>query len=104
MTQMISARVPSDVYAQGIKKLNKLDSSVTELINAAFNYVIATDKLPIEDEMKIKPGTRKLTKKQAQEFNRLFGNNSAELISLPANFDYKSELATNLGDDYEALS
>lgn len=104
MTQMISARVPSDVYAQGIKKLNKLDSSVTALVNAAFDYVIATDKLPVENEMKIKPGTRKLTKKQIQEFNTLFDSSSAEVISLPANFDYKSELATNLGDDYEALS
>ncbi len=104
MTQMISARVPSDVYAQGIKKLNKMDSSVTELINAAFDYVIATDKLPVVDKMKIKPGTRRLTKNQKREFNTLFNGSNSEAVNLPTNFDYKSELSSELRAEYEALS
>ena len=103
MSTMVSARIPSDVYARGIKKLKGIDSSVTDLVRAAFDYVISTEKLPAEENVKVKPGKRNFSKEQALEFNSLFYGSSHPL-NLPEDFDYKKELAEGLEVEYEALS
>lgn len=103
MSTMVSARIPSDVYARGVKKLKAMDSNVTDLVRAAFDYVISADRLPMEDSVRIKPGIRNLSREQASEFNEMFyGSNQS--FNLPENFDYKSELSVELREEYEALS
>ena len=103
MSTMVSARIPSDVYARGVKKLKGIDSNVTDLVRAAFDYVISTDKLPSENCMSVKPGKRSLSKEQALEFNTLFYG-ATQPLNLPEHFDYKKELADGLVEEYEALS
>ena len=103
MSTMVSARIPSDVYARGVKKLKGIDSSVTDLVRAAFDYVISTEKLPSEKCTPVKPGKRSLSKEQAAQFNSLFYG-SMQPLNLPENFDYKEELEGGLEAEYEALS
>ena len=103
MSTMVSARIPSDVYARGVKKLKGIDSSVTDLVRAAFDYVISTESLPLENSPVLQPGKRHLSKEQAIEFNKMFYGTNKRL-DLPQDFDYKKELADGLHTDYEALS
>lgn len=43
---VISARIPKEIRDQGDAALKRLDSTVTELVNSAFEYVIKTGSLP----------------------------------------------------------
>lgn len=46
----VSARVPREIRDRGDAALKRIDSSVTDLVNAAFEYVIETGKLPSAQE------------------------------------------------------
>lgn len=46
MLEMTSARVPSEIRRQGNEILHRIGSSPSELINAAYAYVIQTGELP----------------------------------------------------------
>ena len=46
MDAMVSARVPVEIKKRGDSKLREIGSSATELINAAYDYVIKCGKLP----------------------------------------------------------
>lgn len=66
----ISARVPREIRDQGDAALKRIDSTVTDLVNAAFEYVIKTGKLPDAREHLLleKKGSQKLTQQQKAEF------------------------------------
>ena len=61
MNPVVTARVPEGVRARGVDILNEIGSSTSELINAAFEYVIKERALP-------KPRTR-----QEDEQSRTIG-------------------------------
>ena len=46
MSTVVTARVPEGVRARGVDILHEIGSSTSELINAAFEYVIKERKLP----------------------------------------------------------
>lgn len=46
MDAMVSARIPVEVKRQGDALLKKMGSSVTELINSAYDYLVANGELP----------------------------------------------------------
>ena len=46
MDSMVSARVPVEVKNQGDALLKSMGASVTELVNAAYDYLIANGELP----------------------------------------------------------
>jgi antitoxin component of RelBE/YafQ-DinJ toxin-antitoxin module len=46
MDIVITARIPQEVKEFAVLKLREMGSSPTELINAAFDYFLATGKLP----------------------------------------------------------
>ena len=100
---MVSARIPTDVYERGVKNLKSIDSNVTDLVRAAFEYVNSSKKLPSQTRNLIEPGKKQLTGARAIEFNEMFFCES-ESLNLPENFDFKEELSNNLKSDYEALS
>ena len=50
MNAMVSARVPVEIKRQGDAKLREMGSSVTELVNAAYGYVIKHGALPGQSE------------------------------------------------------
>ena len=46
MNPVVTARVPEGVRARGVDVLREIGSSTSELINAAFEYVIKERELP----------------------------------------------------------
>ena len=46
MNPVVTARVPEGVRARGVDVLREIGSSTSELVNAAFEYVIKERKLP----------------------------------------------------------
>lgn len=46
MSRMISARVPDALYEQANIQLEKLGASTSELVNAAFEYLLREHRLP----------------------------------------------------------
>ena len=46
MNPVVTARVPEGVRARGIDVLREIGSSTSELVNAAFDYVIKERELP----------------------------------------------------------
>jgi antitoxin component of RelBE/YafQ-DinJ toxin-antitoxin module len=46
MDAMVSARVPIEIKKRGDGKLKEIGSSATELVNAAYRYVIEHGELP----------------------------------------------------------
>ena len=63
MDAIVTARVPIAVKEQGNAVLREIGSTPTELINAAYRYVLATHELPME-EAKLHRGARRLTPEQ----------------------------------------
>lgn len=46
MNPVVTARVPEGIRARGVDILKEIGSSTSELVNAAFEYVIIERKLP----------------------------------------------------------
>lgn len=78
---IVAARVPEEIKEQGNALLAKLGFTPTQLINAAYQYVLTYKQLPFESP-KPKPGKRTLDQKRMQEIVK-------ELESLQVStFDY----------------
>lgn len=61
MDPVVTARVPAGVKKRGVAVLGEIGSSTTELVNAAFDYVIQERKLPRPERSALgEPGIRKL--------------------------------------------
>lgn len=112
MDSIVTARVPVEVKNQVSGVLESLGSNTTKLINAAFDYVLVTGKLPdtnepIQSERSQKETVRKLSEKDKKELTELFGK---ILIPAPASFwdelgdhTYKEAISEWRMKDYEAL-
>lgn len=66
MHAVVTARVPQEIRDQVHSKLRDIGSSPTELINAAYEYVLATGSLPDANPAEA-PLRITLTDKQANE-------------------------------------
>ena len=100
MSTMTTARIPDELYDQGIQRLESLGMGTTDLIRAAFKYLIATGNIPEPANAK---AAHALNKQQKQEFASKLAA-SRLTIALPENWDYKEELAQGKWEDYEALA
>ena len=112
MDSIVTARVPVEVKNQVSGVLESLGSNTTKLINAAFDYVLVTGKLPdanesIQSECSQKDTVRKLSEKNKKELAELFGKIS---IPVPVSFwndlgdsTYKEAISEWRLQDYEAL-
>lgn len=112
MDSVVTARVPVEVKNQVSEVLESLGSNTTKLINAAFEYVLATGKLPdahedVTSELSAKGSSRQLSEKDKEQLASLFGK-----ISVPApasfwndlgNSSYKEAISEWRSSDYEAL-
>lgn len=104
----ISARVPDEVRRQGLSRLRAQGATVSDLVNAAFDYLIQTDELPgraSKGQGRHGPlGARALSPAQANELRR-----SLEATTFPDAVpadggDYKAAITEGRRRDYEALS
>ena len=112
MDSIVTARIPVEVKNQVSEVLESLESNTTKLINAAFEYVLVTGKLPDAHEgasleSSDKRSSRQLSEKDKEELASLFGK-----ISVPApvsfwndlgNSTYKEAISEWRSHDYEAL-
>ena len=112
MDSIVTARVPVEVKNQVSEVLESLGSNTTKLINAAFEYVLVTGKLPNAHEgaaleSSAKGSSRQLNEKDKEQLLSLFGK---ILVPAPASFwndladsSYKEAISEWRSKDYEAL-
>ena len=112
MDSIVTARIPVEVKNQVTEVLESLGSNTTKLINAAFEYVLVTGKLPDAREessleSSAKGVSRQLSEKDKEELASLFGKIS---VPAPASFwndlgdsTYKEAISEWRSSDYEAL-
>ncbi len=106
MDAMVSARVPVEIKKQGDRKLKEIGSSATELINTAYEYVIANGELPrksaasatANDAVKTLSGPKaealreRLNKRRVLDMPGYDGSNFRELLD-EARGDYYARFA-----------
>ena len=112
MDSIVTARIPVEVKNQVSEVLESLGSNTTQLINAAFEYVLVTGKLPDAREgtaleSSAKRSSRQLSEKDKEQLASLFGKIS---VPAPASFwndlgdsTYKEAISEWRSSDYEAL-
>ena len=112
MDSIVTARIPVEVKNQVSEVLESLGSNTTKLINAAFEYVLVTGKLPdahesVSLESPVKGSSRQLSEKDKEELASLFGKIS---VPAPVSFwndlgdgTYKEAISEWRSSDYEAL-
>lgn len=116
MADIVTARVPSEIRRQGNEALKALGATPTQLINAAYEYVIEHGSLPSQRR------SREVSEQHAGSSSdgvvrRVLGADAArelgELIAestfdIPESFwggrSYKEMIAEGRRADYEALA
>ena len=102
MDAMVSARVPVEVKKQGDRKLKEIGSSATELVNAAYSYLIETGELPVKRSLQVasKPQVKTLSGEAAAAFRNRW--DSREKLEAPGyNGDnFKQQLNQARGEYY----
>ena len=104
MTTVVTARVPEGVRARGVDILHEIGSSTSELINAAFEYVIAERELPksrarLENSIQ----THKLSHEQREQVAAFLENVK---VPVPKEWDsapFEDLLDNALGERYAHL-
>lgn len=107
MDAIVTARVPKEIKNQVADILSDIGASPTQLINAAYAYVLRERKLPFPDIEHEKTGTvrREPTPEEAREFAALIG-----AFPLPTpkggwdTRDYREILSEGKHAEYEALT
>ena len=112
MDSIVTARIPVEVKNQVSEVLESLGSNTTQLINAAFEYVLVTGRLPdahegTTSELSARGSSRQLSEKDKEQLSALFGKIS---VPAPASFwndlgdsSYKEAICEWRSNDYEAL-
>lgn len=112
MDSIVTARIPVEVKNQVSEVLESLGSNTTQLINAAFEYVLVTGRLPnahegTTSELSARGSSRQLSEKDKEQLSALFGKIS---VPAPASFwndlgdsSYKEAISEWRSNDYEAL-
>lgn len=104
MDSRVSARVPVETRERGDRQLARIGATTTQLINAAYDYVIETGKLPRAPE-KQKSRSRKLTEAQMAELRQRIAQTTCPVpAAYFAGRSDESILEEELRRDYEALA
>ncbi len=113
MNDMVTARVPSEIKRQGNNVLKQIGATATQLVNAAYEYVIAEGRLPSPRKATgADPSldgttlqTRTLPPSAVAELSASLATSTFEV---PASFwdgrPYKDLIAEGRRADYEALA
>lgn len=78
MDAMVSARVPAEVKKRGDAMLRDIGSTVTELVNSAYAYLLENGRLPKEEASAgpVQPCVKTLSGEQASEFKEQWASRS----------------------------
>ena len=109
MDSIVTARVPTEIKAQATRMLAEMGSSTTKLVNAAFEYLLATGELPRPVQGgQAAPSPRILDDDQRAELSAFFRATSSPA---PDSFwaelgerSYKDAIAAWRTEDHEALA
>lgn len=104
MSKMVSARVPNALYEQASLLMESLGFTTSELVNAAFEYVLKERSLPHASAPSKKIKKRSLSNKQKNELAEFFDRCTIANDMPFDEFDYKKILREGKIDDYEALA
>lgn len=74
MSKMVSARIPDALYSQASIQLASLGASTSDLVNAAFEYVLEEHALPTAHPAESKQKKRVLSKDQKHLIKGMFEN------------------------------
>lgn len=74
MSKMVSARIPDALYSQVSMQLSSLGATTSDLMNAAFEYVLENNTLPTARQSKGRQKRRALSKDQRQLIKNVFEN------------------------------
>lgn len=103
MSKMVSARVPDALYEQGALQLSTLGSSTSELINAAFEYLLQEHRLPTPPHSVIS-SKRRLPPEQAQRLKELLDACTLD-VDVPSDIAYdKQAIREARSAKYETLT
>lgn len=72
MSKMVSARIPDAVFEQASIQLNSIGASTTDLVNAAFEYLLEKHALPKVSASSKNILDRKLSESKRAELNKAF--------------------------------
>lgn len=90
MSKMISARIPDGLYEQGSLQLAKLGATPSDLVKAAFEYLLHEQSLPQKAEDASRD--RRLSKEKARALKEAFQACSLG-ISIPDDVAYAKNIA-----------
>ena len=103
MSKMASARIPDALFDQGCARLEELGATQTQLVKAAFDYLLEERSLP-QASRKKKAITRRLTKEQKQALAAKLASCQLD-IDIPADVAYAKEAAHQMREaKYEVVS
>lgn len=101
---IVTARVPVEIKRQGNAVLKKIGSTPTELVNAAYQYVLKREELPVEARL-LEPHVIKLTDEQKKTLRE---RGERATCAVPESFwqgkSYKDLLEEAMREKYEALA
>ena len=103
MDAMVSGRIPVEMKERGAALLTEIGATQTELIRAAYEYLIAEGKLPVPNAELAGPAA--LTERDMAALEQFI--NETTFAVDPAfwdGFDYKETIAEGRRADYEALA
>ena len=80
MAKMVTARVPDALFEQASIQLEKIGATTSELVNAAFEYVLQKKALP--ETSSVDTNDRQLSKEKRDELARIFKACSLDLDAI----------------------
>lgn len=108
MSDLVSARIASEIRRQGNEVLAQLGSTPSELIRSAYEYVIAKRQLPGAESAEAQ---RDDAVPDAASLDALVASIAQSTVSVPSSAwesidggDYKAYIAAAREADYEALA
>ena len=104
MDPVVTARVPAGVRQRGQEVLREIGATTSELVNAAFAYVIQERELPKpKPKVAVGPNARKLDAAQKRELARFFEEVKAPVADSQADATFEQLLEDAMGDRYADL-
>lgn len=104
MDAMVSARVPVEVKKQGDAILKEIGSSATELVNAAYDYVLKNRALPYTQSMPPTTMQRKVLRgKELERFKEFWTTHTVPEIPEYDGANFKELLGTLREERHEGI-
>lgn len=103
MMATVTARVPAEIRRQGNAVLEQLNATPTELIRAAYEYVLATGQMPVAKDGTGRDASELPDEKQ-RKLAEMIAETTFDVSPSLLDFDsYKQIRAQGLAEKYEAL-